>query len=466
MKLPYFALRRHATPAFLLLAAAVSLRVPIWAQGPQLYPDSPSYLGPALGLVDGVGYGAGGYGYRTPTYPLFLALIFKVFGRENFGAVVAVQGMLGLMLVLLLYAVGWMSTRNRAVALLYGLIYALDVGGAYWEISLLTECLTTFLLISALSLVLYLLLRPSGQRTLLLAAGALLAALALCRPVYLLYWVLPSVLVAGVVAQGLKPWLKRVSWVVLIPLVVLLGWSTRNWLVDGYFTPSTMTGIHLSDMVGSFMEQAPEEYGALRDVYLRHRELQMTQTGSHSATTWRALSDMSRETNGSWVQLSRELTAVSWQLIVRHPAAYFENVRAGFGWFWSHAIYHQRQIAPDALRRWAARLQTSRVTPLARDLFFLSLPALLLCLWLSRRFPDLAGPETTRAMLFVLLLIGTVWYSAVVSSLFEYGENARFRAPVAQTQYVAVVLVGWYLVRLALRLLAGLHLSRRLPRLT
>src|SRR5438093_12328704 len=74
----------HVIVVLLLLASSILLKYTIWQQPPQIFNDSPGYLVPAASLLNGHGYGIQQDGFRTPTYPLFLALVLAPFDRASF----------------------------------------------------------------------------------------------------------------------------------------------------------------------------------------------------------------------------------------------------------------------------------------------------------------------------------------------------------------------------------------------
>ena len=235
---------------------------------------------PALNLLAGRGYGVQENGFRTPTYPLFLAVLLARLDRTPFSectdahravcigngakqpngffalrVFVVANIILGVATTVLLYLIGWNLTRSICVAFLFGAGYAWNISTAFWEISLLTESLTTFLITFVVFLTLR--TRPNDRWT-PFALGILLGALALCHQLYLAFWILPvAVLVVRHRKEGFRRIAKRVAPVLLIPLVLLGAWSTFNYVVNGFFTPSTLSGYVVSQIMAPALEHAP-----------------------------------------------------------------------------------------------------------------------------------------------------------------------------------------------------------------
>src|SRR3990172_9492724 len=75
--------RTHALLLAALLALTFAVKLTLWIQTPQTFPDSLGYIAPAMRLLDGLGYGSQENGFRTPTYPLFIAAIVAPFNHSD-----------------------------------------------------------------------------------------------------------------------------------------------------------------------------------------------------------------------------------------------------------------------------------------------------------------------------------------------------------------------------------------------
>lgn len=445
-----------------VLALNVAVKYSLWQQPPQTFTDSLGYIAPAMRLLDGLGYGTQENAFRPPTYPLFIAAIVAPFShtdlsscREarvpaclgeaqkepgaaaNLRAVVAVQIVLGILTLLLVY---WFARRvsHRAwLAALCAATYALDLSTGYWEISLLSDTLTTFLLSLSVCLTLLAATTTRYRRLVHLALGVTLGALALAHSVFTLYAVVPAAfLVVYARRNGAVPSWAAVLSVVAIPALSVAGWSARNAVVDGYFTPSTISGYNLTQMVGPFIEQAPAPYRDLADIYLDYRAERVAERGTHSGTIFLAYRDMLNERQTTWAGLSQELAAMSVQLILRNPTGYLRVAWESFVQFWKFGLGRQNLVLPSSFN-WVAWFFDPRVQQAGMVLFFLT-PIALTIAQPARRVDG-------SVAMWVWFAIVTVFYAALISSAFNFGDNERYRTHVARLQYSAIFLTVWML---------------------
>jgi 4-amino-4-deoxy-L-arabinose transferase-like glycosyltransferase len=177
------------------------------------------------GYVDDAGHPLS---FRPPTYPLFLAGVFRVAG-VSIGAVEVVQSLLAAAGAAALAL--WVGRRwGRAAGMTTGILVALDPILVPVPAFILTEALGTVLVVAiVICLERGLATRRSG---LLLLAGLLGGAAALNTPITLLLvpWLL---LTAWVLGSPARPgW--RAGALALGLLAVCLGaWSARNYMVRG-----------------------------------------------------------------------------------------------------------------------------------------------------------------------------------------------------------------------------------------
>ena len=458
--------RTHALLLATLLLLNVAVKLTLWIQPPQTFPDSLGYIAPAMRLLDGLGYGSQENGFRTPTYPLFIAAIVAPFNHSdlsscrearvpaclgeaqkepgaeaNLRAIVAVQIVLGAVTILLVYWFAWMVSQNAWIAALCGLTYPIDLSTGYWEISILTDTLTTFLLMLAVVLTLLAAKATRHRLTLHIALGVVLAALALAHSVYLLYAIVPAAFL-WLKGHSHTPTLPHVAPVLLIPALVILAWSDRNYLADGYFTPSTISGYNLTQMVGPFIEQAPAEYRDLAEIYLDYRVDRIAARGSHSGTVFFAYRDMLDERHTTWAGLSQMLTSMSLQMIREHPLRYLRVAWESFQQFWKFGLGRQNYQLPLSFD-WVKWFLDTRVHQAWMALFFMT-PIALAFLQFTRR-------ADTPAIVWIWFAIVTVFYAALFSSAFNFGDNERYRTHVARLQYSAVILTTWLLAKQTIR---------------
>lgn len=205
------------------------------------FPDSLNYTHPAHTLLEQgallEAYTNRPLTFRTPGYPVFLAIIWGVFGQSN-AAVAFWQIILSTVLIALAYQAARVflsQTAARAAALLCA------VSTVYWAYSFayLSDVLFAFLITSyLLAALLYI---PKTKIAFLLWASLLLTAAVFVRPVaYNMLFISLCLLVIHHRKDGVKKIAKTAA-VLLLPFLLCTGaWQLRNWKQTGY------TGFHSS----------------------------------------------------------------------------------------------------------------------------------------------------------------------------------------------------------------------------
>ncbi len=175
---------------------------------------------------------------RLPGYPLFLAVCFRVFGMENYTAVMLIQIAVDLGTCLLLGGIAArIFGRQAGLAALW--MAALCPFIANYVAVPLTETLT----LACMALAFYALIRWDGSgarvnRWLFVVAFALAYAI-LLRPEQglLAAAVVPAMAWIGYRKVGLGPALRQVALVAVLTLLPLVPWTARNWRVFHVFQP-------------------------------------------------------------------------------------------------------------------------------------------------------------------------------------------------------------------------------------
>jgi 4-amino-4-deoxy-L-arabinose transferase-like glycosyltransferase len=443
------ALISYHWPLVLLLSIFLVVRLLLFITiGPQLYFDSQTYIAPAIAMLENRGYDDFSFwdGSRTPVYPLFLTIVFGFFGKDNFQAVVGAQILLGLVITTILYYVGLRISFQRRIAFLCGLVYALDLSSAAFEHAILSETSTTLLLSAALLLTLYLLDGSSLNYRRVFLLGLLTGLLALCRPVFVFYPILLLTMTLlgyrflGYRAKGKR---RAAAWATtfLLPPILLIGsWTFRNYVQYDYLGISTLLGSNLTQHVGMLMEKAPREYTDLADIYIKYREQRIRESGTHTFAVGLAYEEMMDTTGLSFSQLSKELTKLSLALILQEPKVYIKSFVRSFIRFWSPSVYYSHIARGESILNLAHAAY--RIWHFAMLLgFFTGIIYVVAAL-------DLVGSENSFMLrgfaLKLAIIFATILYVATVSSLLEYGENPRYKAPVQPLIYLTVPLVYSY----------------------
>jgi hypothetical protein len=462
--------RPSSLTVWLVIVVAVSLLerlLTIIFYQPLAYSDTPSYRR----LADTVLHGFSQYdGTRTPGYPVFMALL----GTDQH--VWLAQLLVGFITTLLLFYIGWKLTDHAWFGGMIALAHSLNLSQLLFESNLLTETLTTILIVLTMAGIVIWLRNPKKRNLWLVFSLGLVSTVALLirplfiyMPFFLLLFLyleprlklLPSKLVSEEnvnlgIAQDKQNHLRwYYATVFLIPVVLLLGgWISFIHARFGDWSLTTMTGYHLIQHTGSFFEYVPDEYAALRDTYIKYRDAHIAQYGTQTNTIWDAIPEMSAVSGYNFYDLSNVLTRISIQLILRHPLLFIKSAITGWWMFWHPSFYW----SADALRYpWLANIlsitiQIQRALLFLINLIFIfaSLFFLMIeCLTVLRHKPTnlrlvFAAPYQ-KAYFWLLLL--NIWIASILQTLLDHGDNPRFLVPL-QSLVVLWVAIFFFQMRL------------------
>ena len=261
-------------------AAAAGSPERFWSQDDLDYLGIATHLHASYVADAGVWFDAGLR--RPPVYPLFVRLVFEVFG-QHYAAVVAVQLVLGVATIGLVF---WLAglMLSRRLALVAAALLAIDPASVIFTNLMLTETVFAFLLTAAIGLVIV--ARRRGDALLMAAAGVILGLSALTRPVAVyLPLVLAPVLVltaTGGMANahrsgetGIQRHRRSRSAGLVAAAVLVLGfalpvgtWVARNASQTGVAVLSTIDGHNMLNYraVGALVESGELPWDARRKV--------------------------------------------------------------------------------------------------------------------------------------------------------------------------------------------------------
>jgi hypothetical protein len=482
-RLPLQRLCNASTRSTVIFVIAFGLvaRILLWRfYGPAIFNDSLTYWRLAnLILESWSSYD----GTRVPVYPFFLALV-----GSNAMVVVLQLGM-GIFITMGLFYIAWAITRKAWFAALAAMAHQLNLGQLFFEASILTETMATFWVILALVCLVYGMTASQPRKLwLALLAGTASALALLTRPLFIVLppWLCVWMVVAwqsepllilrhSKIMKGLMGWLHwlqrtiRRQWLDLVlfwaPVFgLVLGWMGFIHHQYGDWALSTMTGYHLIQHTGAFFEYVPDEYAALRDVYLEHRDARIAQFGTQANTIWEAIPQMMQASGLNFYDLSRAVTRISVNLIWEHPDLYFRSIINGWWLFWRAPVYW----SSDALRMPETTVKLlsimihsvvwiQRIFLFAFNLLFILTPAFL---FFQIRYYRRNGIRFRQQARWIwIFLLGLVWLVSFLQAVLDHGDNPRFLIPL---QSLVVTWALWQLIdgRLIQVVSANLHSFR------
>lgn len=415
-----------------LLALAMALRLGMaLIYAPAHDSDTESYLNIARLLHDLTLHGNDAT--RPPVYPGLIALL-----QLNEYAVWAVQSAMGIAVSAMLFLATWRLTGRAWLAFVAGATHSLNLTQLFFEGMVLSEATTTFLFVASLTILLVRFRAEERWPWTELLLGILAGLLALTRPQMLFWSAVLAVLLW--LRRRAQPWRVRVGALGALAapiLILVLGWSLVNWRTAGYFGPTSLTGYSLTNMVGNFMEYAPDEYAEVRDIYVQHRAARVASTGNHAMTVWAAFFDLSRAADVDYSGLSRLLTEISLKLIVAHPLLYLGNVFQSWLGFWKVPIYWDLDlIHPDTLATVVRALwSVERALLLGINFIFLVLGTIWALGLVRHKLHDMER--------VLLAGWGVVILGSLTQALVEYGENPRYGVPFESLMVWTVIMGAW-----------------------
>ncbi len=204
------------------------------------FEDASTYSWPAWNLIHGNGYSQDKEppylptARRGPTYPLFLAGIYLLFGRDYLVVRLA-QAFIGAVTCILVYM---MAKRvfDQKIAITSAILTAILPSLISYTNHIVTEVLFTFLLV----LLGYILIRAfaSHRISMYAIAGIILGVTVLCRP-YMLFFPLMIFAVLVYLYQPRKKALKYFSVFLIAYMITIAPWTVRNYLVFQRLVPIT-----------------------------------------------------------------------------------------------------------------------------------------------------------------------------------------------------------------------------------
>lgn len=340
--------------------ALVALRPPTAAVELTRLNDQSDYDHLARTLIEHFSYAAPTgepTAFRPPAYPVFLAIVYTVFGKGNLLAVALVQALLHATNVLL---TAWLARRSgfgRPTALIAALAHGLYPSFVFQVTQLLTEVTGRTQLLLALGLLMEALRR--GCSRWYLAAGAAMAlailnksALAAAAPF----------LGLAIIAQSADTWplrLRRAGAYALAAGLVLGAWTVRNYAHTGRFVPvSTNFPVTFAQSLSRRSFYTELWYEGRRPLLpVRDDMLELTQLRHY-----RGMAD-EMETGAMWGAKARAFVA-------ENPAFFAELTARKAAHFWSPTIRNARaaqalafsSMAPVLLLGWWGLVRGRRET--------------------------------------------------------------------------------------------------------
>ena len=295
----------------LVLGLGIAFRVTFPRLPPMVPPDSGAYLSAAAALRDtGFDWSSRRLTpFRTPAYPVVLALLGEKTGEER--RIVVFQQALGVAVMGLVFWLAYSFSRSVIVGCLCGLICGMSGQQVYYEFSVLSDVLSEATLLAALAL--FALAVERGTPARWLGVGLAIGVSALVRPSNLA--LLPVSIVYSIFPRRR---LAEPACLFLGAALLLVPWIDRNRRVFGTATLSSLQGYALMLRTDSLVDfQSPREAEVKRALL---RELK-TKRDPPAEPVHMVRMELAHGADAE-IALDKKMRAIAWEAIRTHPARY------------------------------------------------------------------------------------------------------------------------------------------------
>lgn len=321
-----------SNPIKTIIIAGLFVRLLVYAlyQHITLYPDTDDYISLAERIHD---FNLAGYeGERTPGYPLLICM-------TGFSDVLLAifQSLIGLCTLIVVYKTMILSGIGKKYSLTITLLLSCYLPAIFFEVAILTESITLFIVTFILFLFFKLIKNKDYTFSSFLWLSLLSGYLVLIKPFYIF---LPFLLVFLLLLSGNKMrgiW-SRYAIFISVPLFLFLGWSYVNKMNTGYFVSSTYYGFNLAQNCVAFAENTAPEYSEIGEIYARYRDNRVSDK-ELAMTIWDAYPELEKMTALSLPDLSEKLYDYSIATIKENPVAYLKQVFISWSDFWKTSLY-------------------------------------------------------------------------------------------------------------------------------
>lgn len=419
---------------FLIFATIIAIipRVWLWLNYPLVHGnDTPTYIHLANNLRNNLGF-AKYNGTRAPGYPFFIIL------TETEQNLYLIQLGMGIIVSILIFFLIFRLTNSGVASLIGSAAHSLNLGQIFFEASMLTEAVSTFLFFVCLTF-LYQLLEHTEKRDLkntmlILILGLLSLVMASVRPQFLIF-----PFIAGLFLfewRDRRAFLRSFASVFLLVAPMTIALATWVWFIYSRFNVvglDAIGGYHIVNHTSSFFELAPQNYSQITEVFLKYREIKISETGTAVNTIWDAIPELMEITKLNYYALGREMGTISNELIRLYPEKYLANLVKGWLWFWKVGVFWDpTQLSHPGLR------SVLEIAMYVQRMFLILLNGLFLAgsiLHLHPKVRQIIKPSRFAIFAIIFILI-----TSILQTFAEHGDNPRFLAP-AQSLIVILVLV-------------------------
>lgn len=363
-------------------------------------------------------------GERSPGYPLLICLT----GFSDI-LMVVIQSLLGICTLIIVYKTMISVGIKNGLSLNVTLLLSCYLPIIFFEVALLTETLTLFIISILFFLFFKLVKNREYSSSTCWGLAFLCGYLILIKPFYIF---LPFLFVIILLCKKNKIetiWAKYILFL-LIPSFIFLGWSFVNKVNTGYFVSSTYYGFNLAQNCVNFAEKTTPEYREIGDIYAKYRDNNVSDK-EKAMTIWEAYPELTEKTGLSLPDLSRKLYDYSIATIKINPVAYMKQVFVSWCDFWKTSLYWESNNfgVQQTSQIIFYICYTERILlQVVKVLFVLFIPFNIVSCIRKRKIT----PQLTISLIVLI--------ASVLQAFATYGTNSRYSFPFEILIVISVLL--------------------------
>lgn len=174
--------------------------------------------------------------FRPPLYPLFLAVIQFISGKQDLFIITLVQAVLGGVCAILVYVISLKVTKRMIPAVLAGIVYALYPAYIYQASLILSEVFGRFMILVTILLLWQATEKPRAVK--IYASGIIFALTIMVKPVFLATFPFVALWFGWKMKGDRKEKISATLLGFVLPVIIICGlWTFRNFMASGRIVP-------------------------------------------------------------------------------------------------------------------------------------------------------------------------------------------------------------------------------------
>jgi len=376
---------------------------------------------------------------QPPVFNLLLGIILKVSGNYNLYVIKFLFLATSFCNATLLLSILSRILRDSKIPLIFSLLYLLSPATMLFENELFYTTFISLLLLLAVNFMFMPGLKQSWRH--LAGMFAALSLVCLTRSMYHLMWLLITTVI--IIYYYRKNSVRKVLLMAFLSIILAGGLYVKNAIVFGNFSASSWVGMNFSRIVfhnkqltgsnsiASLPPFMPVSY--YKKFLLDDNKKKYAGKNDRNLLMETKNDRYINMNNVGYLEISKIYLAAGLEEVSRHPASYLKNACTAFIIFFTPASTYFKVTENEKRIRYYDMIYSFNPAPLftGRDAKKLSLAIAAIPKFIFYVFIFFVmireGFRSRSISLLNVFIIFTILFSAIVSSLLDYGENMRFR---------------------------------------